>query len=255
MMDPRAIVASWYAGDRVLIYGHRGASAYAPMNTIPAFELAVEQGADAIELDVHLTHDGHLIIVHDFTVDHTTDSTGTVTEKTLNELKALDAGSWFDERFAGTRLPTLTEVFEAVGQRLYINVEIKSLSVEDDSTEEAVIACIKQQQMGERVIISSFNPHVLKRTRTLAPEIALGYLLAPSTLNEASHTIITPQDYEALHLYHGMVDAQQIAFAREHDLIVNCWTVNEAEVAQSLVAQGVRGIMSDYPDVMKQTLT
>src|SRR5690606_28189003 len=111
---------------QTLVFGHRGAKAYAPMNTIPAFELAAEQGADGIELDVHRSKDGHAVIVHDFTVDETTDGNGTVTEMTLAQLKELDAGSWFGEGFHGVQIPTLDEVFEAVGERLLINVEIKS---------------------------------------------------------------------------------------------------------------------------------
>ena len=91
-MKARKILSQMYADDKLLVYGHRGASFYAPMNTIPAFELAAEQGADGIELDVHLSKDGHLVIVHDFTVDSTTDGAGTVTEMTLAELKELDAG-------------------------------------------------------------------------------------------------------------------------------------------------------------------
>ena len=100
---------------RTLVFGHRGASAYAPMNTLPAYELAVTQGADGIELDVHLTKDKQIIIVHDETVDKTTDGTGNVHDMRLAELKELDAGSWFGAEFHGTRLPTLDEVFEAVG--------------------------------------------------------------------------------------------------------------------------------------------
>ena len=254
-MSARDILASWYADKNVLVFGHRGASAYVPMNTIPAFELAAEQGADAIELDVHLTTDGELIIVHDFTINHTTNSEGIVTEKTLAELKSLDAGSWFDEKFTGVRLPTLDEVFEAVGDKLYINVEIKTLSQDGDGTEEAVAKCIKKHNMSERVIISSFNPYVLKRFRPIAPDIPIGYLLYPGNpFNTEPHKILPPTEYEALHLFHEMVDDEQMAFAREHHLIVNCWTVNEAEIALNLKSFGVRGVMTDYPDRMIEAL-
>lgn len=253
-MSAREILSSWYADIDVLVFGHRGASAYAPMNTIHAFELAAEQGADAIELDVHLTKDGELIIVHDFTIDHTTDSKGIVTEKTLAELKSLDAGSWFDEKFAGTRLPTLDEVFEAVGDKLYINVEIKTLSQDGDGTEEAVATCIKKHNMSERVIVSSFNPLVLKRFRPIAPDIPIGYLLHPMSPNKEPHKILPPTEYEALHFFHEMVNDEQMAFAQQHNLIVNCWTVNETDIALNLKSAGVRGVMTDYPDLMVEAL-
>lgn len=253
-MSARAILASWYADKDILVFAHRGASAYAPMNTIPAFELVAEHGADGIELDVHLTKDGELIIVHDFSIDHTTDSEGIVTEKTLAELKALDAGSWFDEKFTGVRLPTLDEVFEAVGHKLYINVEIKTLSQDADGTEEAVVACIKRHNMSERVIVSSFNPHVLQRFRLIAPDIPVGYLLRPIPLVKEPYKILPPTEYEALHLSYEMMDDEQIAFAKEHNLLINCWTVNETEIARNLKSAGVRGVVTDYPDLMLEAL-
>ena len=107
---------------RTLVFGHRGARAYAPMNTIPAFELALKQGTDGVELDTHLSSDGVLIVLHDFTVDSTTDGNGYAKDMTLSELKELDAGKKFGEAFIGTCIPTLDEVFEAVGKKLFINV-------------------------------------------------------------------------------------------------------------------------------------
>lgn len=102
---------------RTLVWGHRGARAYAPMNTIPSFELALKQGADGVELDTHLTKDGYLIVLHDFTVDSTTNGKGLAKDMMLKEIKALDAGSSFSSEYAGTQIPTLDEVFEAIGKK------------------------------------------------------------------------------------------------------------------------------------------
>lgn len=253
-MSSRETLAAMYREKRVLVYGHRGASAYAPMNTIPAFELAVEQGADAVELDVHLSKDGELVIVHDFTVNKTTNGTGEVTEMTLAELKALDAGAWFAPEFAGTEIPTLDEVFEAVGKKLFVNVEIKSLSPTGDGTEEAVAACIERHAMQERVIVSAFNPKVLKRFRPLMPSLPLGYLLSPDTMAGSTQVIVSPQSYDASHLYHEMITESRMAWAKEHGHIVNVWTVNDPQRAKQLANLGVHGIMSDYPDLIKQAL-
>lgn len=255
-MTPHAILDHWYTGDSdtPLIFGHRGAMAYAPMNTLEAFELCVEQGADGIELDVHLSKDGELVILHDFTIDHTTDSTGTVTEMTLAELKTLDAGSWFDEAFAGARIPTLSEVFEAVGDKLYINVEIKTLSEEGDGTEEAVMACIRKHDMTERVIVSSFNPYVLKRYRRIDPDMPIGYLLHPFSLEQASYGLLEPDDYDTLHYFYEMITDDELRFARQHGKAINTWTVNEVDVAKNLVEKGVRGIITNTPDVMVEAL-
>ena len=109
-----------------LVIAHRGASMYAPENTLAAFELAIEMGADAIELDTMLTADGIPIVIHDHSLDRTTDGIGSVSSKTVAELKLLDAGSAFDIRFAGERIPTLEEVFSAVGKKIMINVELKN---------------------------------------------------------------------------------------------------------------------------------
>nr|MCU0514644.1 glycerophosphodiester phosphodiesterase [Anaerolineae bacterium] len=157
-MTPHEMAHTMFPAGQTLVFGHRGAKAYAPMNTLPAFELAATQGAHGIELDVHRSRDGYPVIVHDFTVDHTTDGRGLVTALTLAELKALDAGSWFSPAFAGTRIPTLDEVFAAVGQRLYINVEIKAAHEDSDGVEQVVADCIVRHAMQRRVLVSSFNP-------------------------------------------------------------------------------------------------
>src|SRR6266545_5505015 len=109
---------------RPVIFAHRGACAHAPENTMASFELALAHGADAIELDVKLSSDGYVVVHHDDTVDRTTDGTGRIKNLTLAELKKLDAGSFLSEKFKGEKIPTLEEVFEAVGKRTFINVEL-----------------------------------------------------------------------------------------------------------------------------------
>lgn len=241
-------------GNKVLVFGHRGAMAHAPMNTIPSFELARQQGADAVELDVQLSKDGELVVVHDFTVDETTDGTGTVADMTLDELKSLDAGSWFDAKFAGTRIPTLSEVFTAVGDKLYINVEIKHITAEDTGIEQAVADCIERYSMKRRVIVSCFNPLVLKRFRTIMPDVPLGYLQSPETMAGKTQALMGSNEYEARHLYRSMVNAAQMEFAAEYKHRVNVWTVNDPDLAKSLVEQGVHGIMTDDPAAIVKAL-
>lgn len=245
---------SMYNG-QTLVFAHRGASAYAPMNTLPAFELAVEQGADGIELDVHRSKDGHGVIVHDFTVDHTTNGSGRADSMTLAELKALDAGAWFGEAFAGTRIPTLNEVFEAVGQKLYVNVEIKSESAETDGVEQVTADVIAQYNMQERVIVSSFNPLALHRFRQIMPEVAIGFLYSPDM------PIDTPAlmrqlnlPYEALHPYHEMIDAAYMEQAKRDGHRVNVWTVNDPARTLELRDFGVDAVITDKPDVMLKAL-
>ncbi len=236
-----------------LIFGHRGASAYAPMNTIPAFELAYQQGADGIELDVHLSKDGQLIVLHDFTVDHTTNGTGMANTMTLADLKQLDAGFKFGAQFQGTRIPTLDEVFEAVGSKLLINVEIKSITEETDGVEQVTADCIQRHHLESSIIVSSFNPLALKRFRAILPEVAIGYLFAPdyTFYPEVMDTL----PHEALHPYHEAIDALLVEKARQAGQTINTWTVNDPAQAAKLRAMGVQGIITDKPDIIRQALT
>jgi glycerophosphoryl diester phosphodiesterase len=242
-------------GGRTLVLGHRGAKAYAPMNTIPAFELAADQGADGVELDVHLTKDGHPVIVHDFTVDSTTDGSGLVREMTLAEVKALDAGSWFGPEFAGLRVPTLGEVFEAVGQRLFINVEIKSETVETDGVEQVVADVIVAHGMRDRVIVSSFNPYALQRFRAIMPDVPIGFLYQTGYQPVGDVDMLALMNslnvgYEALHPHQLMIDADYMAAARQSGHFVNTWTVNDPARAVELRDLGVNAIITDNPDTV-----
>jgi glycerophosphoryl diester phosphodiesterase len=237
---------------RTLILGHRGAKAYAPMNTIPAFELALQQGADGIELDTHLSKDEHLIVLHDFTVDHTTNAHGYARDLTLSQLKALDAGSYFDVRFAGTRIPTLDEVFEAVGKRTFINVEIKSESLETDGVEQAVVNCIARHNMAKHVIVSSFNSLALKRFRDIMPDVPIGYLYEPDGMFRPE--VMDTLPHEARHPHHSMIDAAYMEWARKNGWRVNTWTVNDPGRAVELRNLGVDAIITDNPDVIIEAL-
>jgi glycerophosphoryl diester phosphodiesterase len=236
-----------------LVFGHRGASAYAPMNTIPAFELALQQGADGIELDVHLSGDKHLIVLHDFTVDHTTDGSGPAKSMTLAELKALDAGYKFEERFRETRIPTLDEVFAAVGGKILFNVEIKSITEDTDGVEQVTADCIQRHGLQESVIISSFNPLALQRFRAILPEVAIGYLYAPSYTFFPE--VMDALPHEAIHPYHESIDAAVVERAKKSGQVINTWTVNDPAQAVKLRDIGVHGIITDKPDVIRKALT
>jgi glycerophosphoryl diester phosphodiesterase len=247
-----SLIDSMYPGG-TLVFGHRGASAYAPMNTLPAFELAASQGADGVELDVRLTQDGHLIVLHDATVDHVTNGTGAIAEMTFEAARRLDAGAWFGAAFAGVRLPTLDEVFEAVGRKLFVNVEIKLESADETGIERQVADCIARHDMKHRVIVSSFNPLVLCRFCSLMPDVAVGYLHEPNS-EAMLRPLLGDLVYDAVHPYHEQVDAAYMATARENDWRVNVWTVNDPDRAKALAALGVDAIITDVPDVIRSAL-
>lgn len=252
MNTPQQILAEIYSQPRTLVFGHRGASAYAPMNTIPAFELAADQGADGVELDVHLSKDGQLIVLHDFTVDHTTNGQGYARDMTLAELRQLDAGVKFGEQFRGVRIPTLDEVFEAVGHRLFINVEIKSETEETDGVEQVTADTILRHNMQNRVIVSSFNPLALRRFRAILPDVPIGFLYIEGGIPFPE--VVATLPHEARHPHHPMIDAEYMEWARERGYRVNTWTVNDPDRTRELMAIGVDAVITDKPDVMLEVV-
>ncbi len=234
------------------IFGHRGAKAYAPMNTIPAFELARAQRADGIELDVWLSSDGFPVVIHDEYVDATTNGQGSIREMTLAQIKALDAGSWFAPEFAGTPIPTLEEVFGHFGDSLLINVELKVAnegdSEQSDSLEQAVAELMLRYDLRESIIISSFSISALKRFHANLPSATLGFLyVSDDALNDP---FIEHCRY--LHPYHQLVTPE---YAAAHaGWPMNVWTVNDPERARDLKGIGVQGIITDAPDVIRAAL-
>jgi len=231
------------------IFAHRGARFAAPGNTLAAFQAALDMGADGIELDVHCSKDGDLVVIHDFDVDATTDGHGPVAEYTTAELADLNASAHFDGSFARTGVPTLAQVFDLVAGRCQVNVEIKSRDRLGGDQVEPLLAMIQDRGLRDQVIISSFNPITLIKVRWLDKQVAIGllhYMPLPDYLRAAwLGPIIQPQ---ALHPLHSLVDADYMAWARSVNCAVNTWTVNDNDEARRLAALGVDVIMTDAPD-------
>jgi len=241
--------------DHVLNFAHRGASAAAPENTLVAFELAAELGADGIELDVQLSRDGEVVICHDFNVDKTTNASGRVSDFTLSALKQMDAGSWFGEEFAGETIPTLDETIERVGSRLLLNVELKTGAIRANGLEEKVGDIIQKRDFHSRVIVSSFNPFALLRMHRVDPRIDLGLLHAPDLpfyLRDPWLRHLIP--FQAMHPERKMADEAYMRWARKRGYRVNVWTVDDPDEMRRLISLGVNGLMSNKPDVLRQVL-
>jgi glycerophosphoryl diester phosphodiesterase len=236
---------------RALNIAHRGASRAAPQNTLAAFRKAMELGADGVELDVQLSADGHVVVMHNSSVDETTDGTGLVAEKTLAELKALDAGSKFSPQFAGERIPALAEVFDALDGKLLVNVELKDLSARGDGLEASVVEVVRQYRMEKKVLFSSFNPFALRRVHALAPDIPIGLLYArslPIFLRRAWLAPLAP--HQARHPDFTLVDKPLVEWCRARRLRVHTWTVNDPAEMKRLIGLGVDAIITDAPDVL-----
>ncbi len=243
----------WLTSNRTLNIAHRGASAIAPPNTLAAFRRAAQLGADGVELDVHLSADGVPVVIHDFTVDATTDGTGRVGEMPLAALKELDAGSRFDPAFAGERIPTLEEVFTEVGGRLLINVELKSMPGNDyPGLEAAVAALIRRHDLTAQVLVSSFNPFALRRFRREMPEVPIGFLYETAPLSRAARlaAAVVGLRPHAVHPWWGMITPQTVRRAHARGRRVVAWTVDDPAAMARLAEWGVDAIITNHPDRM-----
>lgn len=231
-----------------MIFAHRGACAHAPENTIPSFELAVEHKADAIELDAKLSSDGVVMVIHDQTVDRTTNGTGKVNLSTRDELQKLDAGRFFNEKFAGIRIPTLDEVFQAVGKKVMVNVELTNYKSTNDTLVERVVEVVKNNSMQDRVLFSSFFPGNLEKCKTLLPGSPVALLCLPGLMGVAARSRFM-RKVSPLVVHPHLRDASKAFIDREHRAgrRVHVWTVNDERDLKRLFEFGVDGIFTDDP--------
>jgi glycerophosphoryl diester phosphodiesterase len=225
----------------VLNIAHRGASGRFPENTLCAFAAAIDAGAAMCELDVQMTCDGALIVIHDETVDRTTNGKGAVATMTLGEIKQLDAGAKFDARFRGERVPTLEEVFAQVDGRCGLNVELKAAGIE-----HRVCELIHAYRASATTLVSSFYWDALARIRYMAPDIRVGLLASewPARLLGAA----TEMRADAINPGFEIVTEDLCIAAHDRAINVYTWTVDDAAIMRRLIAYGVDGIMTNFPD-------
>ncbi|MGZ9223778.1 MAG: glycerophosphodiester phosphodiesterase [Anaerolineales bacterium] len=236
-----------------VIFAHRGASAHAPENTLAAFELALEQNADAIELDVKLSADGHAVVIHDPTLDRTTGTHGRVKDLSRSELQSLDAGIFFSEKYKGEQIPTLEEVFEAVGKRTFINVELTNYTTPRDPLVETVCMLVKKCGLQKHVMFSSFFAWNLSKARAYLPEVPRGLLAFDGWLGAWARSFgFNFGRYQALHPYLKDVTPQQVQRVHRLNRRIHVWTVNAAEDMRRLFHWGVDAIFTDDPRLAVQ---
>jgi len=243
------------AKDKFLNIAHRGASGHAPENTLAAFDKAVEMKADFFELDVQMSKDGHLVVIHDTTVDRTTDGTGRVKDLTLEELKRLDAGSWFGPEFAGERIPTLEEVLDRYRGKIGILIEIKEPSLYP-GIEEKVAKALEERNMHRpkngKVIVQSFGHETVKNFHRILPSVPVGVLLSYGDYPDG----VTDEELAAFADYADYVNPSQLLVdenlvRRIHSLgmKITPYTIRTQEEADRMIAAGVDGIITDFPEL------
>ncbi|MCM2264906.1 MAG: hypothetical protein NDI73_06925 [Desulfuromonadales bacterium] len=224
----------------LFLYAHRGASVEAPENTLVAFRRALEVGADGIELDVHLSADGVPVVIHDETLERTTDGVGPVASHGSEELQTLDAGFWFDPHFAGEPLPTLEETLSLLAGRLRLNLEVK-----DSRAGLAVVALLRHFPTAD-VVLSSFDYGLLARLRRAAPDLPLAVLLDAGNWQRA---LVRAEALRAcaFHPRADLVSRPLMAACRRLQLPVFPWTVDTPAQARGLVRMGVAGLFTNDP--------
>lgn len=229
------------------VYAHRGASGYAPENTLEAFKLAAEQGAQGVELDVHICKSGEIVVIHDETVDRVADGTGTVADMTLAELKALNVSKPIPG-FAPTRIPTLEEVYELLlPTGLHVNVELKTGYVDYPGLVEKCIALADKMGMRDRVLYSSFNHRSLLEVKAIDATLPCGLLYEAVMIEPWKYA--TENGMNALHPHLSEVRcADLVPTAHGNRLEVNPWTVNTVEEIRMCALAGCDRIITNYPD-------
>ncbi|WP_138754144.1 glycerophosphodiester phosphodiesterase [Paenibacillus sinopodophylli] len=234
---------------KTIIIAHRGASGEAPENTMAAFQLAEEQGAEGMELDIHLSADGEIIVCHDPTVDRTTNGTGRIEDLTVPELRKLDAGSWFHSKFQAEKLPLLEEVFSVLKPETFLNIEVKCPYSE--LLEKRLMELVVQYDRLEQVVVSSFEHKTLVKLKKRTPELRIGLLYSA---NFQSHSLMAASsgvEVYSLHPHYEWLGAEDIEEAIRQGLRVYPYTINRETDGISLFQAKVSGVITDYPAKIK----
>lgn len=229
---------------RPFLWAHRGASCCSPENTLPAFSAAVESGADGLELDIHLSRDGLPVVIHDESLDRTTDGCGPVAGMTWQQLQQLDAGSWFSSDFADEPIPGLEDVLKIFAGQLRLNLEIKELRA------GMVVLDMIRQYPSADILVSSFDYSLLRRLRALDDHLSLAVLFEVGNWHQA---VAIAQDISACSFHPDVntVSRPMIAACKGAALPVFVWTVDSTSVARSLLRAGVSGFFTNDPATLK----
>lgn len=238
----------------MLNIAHRGFSGKYPENTMLAFRKAVEVGADGIELDVHFSKDGQVVVIHDERIDRTCDGEGFVCDYTYDELLGFDASAGFKGVYGVNRIPTLRQVFELIKpvDGFICNIELKTGFNVYPGIEKAVYELIKEYGLGDRIIISSFNHFSVARFKALAPEIKCGFLEGDWILDFGRYT--AEHGVECVHPRNITVTEETAKEIKANGIEINTWTVNEADDVKRLYRLGVNAVIGNFPDMTKEVI-
>jgi glycerophosphoryl diester phosphodiesterase len=243
---------------RPLLFAHRGVSSLAPENTLSAFRKALDLGIPGIELDIHLCASGELVVTHDHNLKRVTGKDALVETLDLQSIQALDSGSWKSEEFKGEKIPTLAELFDLVGGKMYYDIEIKSKEKEANGLEEKLVALIEEYGLARKVAVTSFNPLSVKRLKAICPTIPTAVIYSnskelPLPLRFGAGSVLSRCDF--LKPSHKKVNLPYV-IARKHlggrEIIP--WTIDDLDTALALLKKGASGIITNRPQDMLESI-
>lgn len=249
-----------YSDDRdgFIIIAHRGASAYYPENTMSAFKGAVELRAEMIELDVQLSKDGVPVIFHDARLNRHSNGRGALNKRTVEELKELDAGGWFDARFADERIPTLEEVLEFASGTISLNIEIKKEAVTEtaeDGVEQRCLELVYNYGMENHVLFSSFDYRAIRHLKMLQRDIPVGLLYnREQSGDRLPSDLINEYGVDTFNCSFKELGSEWLRDIRVHGIPVFVYTVNQEGQMKELLSQKVSGIFTNKPDLLRKTV-
>ncbi|WP_226583905.1 glycerophosphodiester phosphodiesterase [Halobacillus litoralis] len=231
---------------KTLIYAHRGASKLAPENTMPAFKLARNAGADGIETDVQLTKDHIPVLIHDENLRRTTNGKGFVQDYTYAQLRLLDAGSWFSSKFSDTCIVSLNEFLRWFRDKpMFLNVELKTNVIEYKNIEQIVYDSLKKHNVLDRTVISSFNSDSLLRMKEINPSVETAFLTSTKMRRLPQYAKSIGAD--ALHVKHRLLDKRLVKRCRKEKLALRIYTVNRPAMMKKCYDLGIDALFTDVP--------
>jgi glycerophosphoryl diester phosphodiesterase len=243
--------------NRVLVVAHRGSSGSAPENTVAAFQLALESGADIIECDIRLTRDEEVVIFHDRTLNRTTNGSGPVQDKTLKELKSLDAGSWFSSKFKGEGIPTLSEALQFLDGRAFLNIELKADASDHQTNvhlENRVLETVRDAQAEHRILVASFNHRLMREIKARHPELTTAVIYkAVRDFASRPSRLVSRSGAEAFVCGRWWLRRKLLEDLQVHHIPLFVYTVNREHDVERMIRLRVNGVITNFPDMVVRT--
>ena len=237
------------------IFAHRGASGYAPENTLTAIKKAIEMKADGIEIDIQLTKDGKIVVIHDWKVDRTTTGRGFVYELDFGYIRSLDAGQWYTKDFIGEVVPTLEEVLDILPNDMMLNIEIKDTARKHSNIEEKMLEVLKKYpEKFDNIIVSSFHHDKIRRLQELEPKLKLALLTDSEFIEIEKYLSTNGLNSYSYHPEINLISKKDVDILHKKGIKIFVWKVNKEEDLDYLLSMEIDGVITNYPDIMRELL-